>query len=137
MEGEDKNSGKDRIRNVGQTRESGNTVIKLTEYKEETIGRGTLLRCKGQYPYEEVVDFLVCESRLVCESDAYVLIVASGHKAGLPFCCLPKESIPVIPGQRYGCLTKWLIENWTKWGYGDCSVEDVWIVENSIPNYPC
>jgi hypothetical protein len=62
------------------------------------------------------------------DNDGYVLIVISGYKAGLKFSQLPKDSIP--EGYRYGLKTKWLIENWSKWGYFDCSIEDVIILEN-------
>jgi len=105
--------------------------MKLLEYIEETIERGMLIRCKGKYPYEEVVDFLVCESQ---NENGYQLIVATGYKAGLTFSNLPKESIP--QGQRFGLSTSWLINNWTKWGYFDCPLENVWIMENPVPKYP-
>ena len=105
--------------------------MKLIDYPEEVIERGILIRCKGKYPYEEVVDFLLCESK---SKNCLQLVVATGYKAGLTFCYLPEESIPKDRG--FGCLTKWLIENWEKWGYFDCPLENVWLIENSVPNYP-
>ena len=32
---------------------------KLTNFKESIIWRGAILKCKGKYPYEDVVYFLV------------------------------------------------------------------------------
>ena len=81
-------------------------MIKLTDYSEEIIERGTHIRCKAKYPYEDVVDFMLCESP---HTESYLLMVVSGYKAGLTFCILPKESIP--EGTRMGCSTKWLVEN--------------------------
>lgn len=51
--------------------------------------RGTILRCKGNYPYEDYVDFMVIE-----QQERYSLLVISGYKAGLTFVQLPLESIP-------------------------------------------
>ena len=103
-------------------------AVLLIEYTKDIIERGTLVRCKGQYPYEDVVDFLVCESQ---HENCYQLVVASGYKAGLTFCYLPEESVP--EGMRFGCSTKWLIQNWTKWGYADCPLESVRLIENPAP----
>ncbi|CAA0149396.1 Imm45 family immunity protein [Tenacibaculum maritimum] len=105
--------------------------MKLLEYKEETINRGYILRCKGVHPYEEIVDFLICESTNI-DIESYMLIVSSGYKAGLKYSQLPKESIP--NGVRMGLSTNWLIENWSKWGYFDCKIEDVYLLENTVPS---
>lgn len=103
--------------------------IRLIDYPKD-IERGIIIRCKSRYPYEDVVDFLVCES--YDSSVGYTLMVISGYKAGLKLVILPQESAPtsnpgfVISGQ-------WLKNNWYKWGYTDCPVEDVWIVKNKQP----
>ena len=98
---------------------------KLINYHED-IERGMIVRCRGKYPYEDVVDFLICES--YDSSVGYTLMVATGYKAGLRFVVLPKESIS-SGNSGYAISTKWLIENWSKWGYADCPIEDVWIVK--------
>ena len=36
-------------------------IYKLVDYKNN-LERGLVLRCKGKYPYEEVVDFIITES---------------------------------------------------------------------------
>jgi hypothetical protein len=105
--------------------------MKLIEYSEEIINRGNILRCKGNIPYEEIVDFLICES-FDLNVNSYMLIVSSGYKAGLKYCQFPNESIP--EGYRMGLNTKWLIDNWSKWGYFDCPVEKVQIFESPVPS---
>jgi hypothetical protein len=107
-------------------------INKLSLYSEQQIQRGSILRCKGSYPYEEVVDFLVCES-FDLDKNGYRLVVSSGYKAGLTLCILPDESIP--DGLSSGLKTDWLISNWNKYCY-ECSIDDVWIIENFIPEYP-
>lgn len=103
--------------------------VKLAAYPKD-IERGMIVRCKGTYPYEAAIDFLVCES--YDTAVGYTLMVASGYKAGLRFVILPKESRPTT-NSGYAISTEWLIANWTKWGYMDCPVEDVWVVEKSTP----
>ena len=93
---------------------------KLIDYTETSIPRGTIFKCKGVYPYEEVVYFLLCEL-----GDSYGLMVISGYKAGLVYVRFPKESIP--DGYRLGLGSDWLKTNWNKWGYIDCDIEDVYI----------
>ena len=68
---------------------------KLIDYTETSIPRGTIFKCKGIYPYEEVVYFLLCEL-----GDSYGLMVISGYKAGLTYVLFPKESIP--EGYKFG-----------------------------------
>ena len=102
---------------------------KLISYPKD-IERGMMIRCKGQYPYEDIVDFLICES--YDSNVGYTLMVASGYKAGLRFVVLPKESIPST-NSGYAISTKWLKEYWNEWGYATCRVEDVWIVANKPP----
>ncbi len=99
---------------------SADNMDKLTNFKENIIWRGAILKCKGKYPYEDVVYFLVCEIQ-----ETYALVIISGHKAGLIYTYFPKESIP--DGYRLGLGSDWLKTNWNKWGYIDCDIEDVYI----------
>jgi hypothetical protein len=57
--------------------------------------------------------------------------VCSGYKAGLRYCVFPEKSVP----EEYasGLKTKWLVDNWGQWGYIDCPVDEVRIVENIEP----
>ena len=68
-------------------------MVKLIDFKENNICRGMVLRCKGKYPYEAIVDFLVCETP---DSGAktFQLIVISGFKAGAKYYQFPEESLP-------------------------------------------
>lgn len=106
--------------------------IKLIEYQDD-IERGQIIRCKGNYPYEGVVDFMVCESY---ETDCgYSLFVLTGSKAGIRLVVLPEESIPV-ENLGYAIDTAWLKQNWNNWIYPDCRLGDVWIIKPVIPELP-
>jgi hypothetical protein len=110
-------------------------IKRLCSYSGPSIQRGTILRCPGSYPYEEVVDFLVCEPIPVYDTDrgkGARLMVASGYKAGLTLVVLPGES---KPDEFHGLKTEWLKANWNKWVY-ECPMEDVWVVENFVPEMP-
>jgi hypothetical protein len=104
--------------------------VKLIDYSNN-LARGSILRCKGIWPYEELVDFMVIETpdehRMI-----YALLVSSGYKAGIIYTKLPIESIPKEK-IGYAVDVKWLIENWTKWGYFSCPLEDVYVLENLPP----
>ena len=93
------------------------------------IKRGDIIRCKGCYPYEEIVDFMVSETP---GERSYCLMVSSGYKAGLVFVILPRVSVPTDnPG--YAISKKWMIKNWEQWGYSECSLDDVYLISNSAP----
>jgi hypothetical protein len=118
--------------NSAECKSDETKIAKLSLYSKQTIDRGSILRCKGNYPYEEVVDFLICEP-FTLEQNGARLVVASGYKAGLTICILPIESMP--DGVRFGLKADWLKNNWNKWCY-ECSTDDVWIVENFVPKLP-
>jgi len=105
-------------------------TVKLTEYSEN-IQRGAILRCIGKYPYEDFVDFMLIE--YPCgENRQYALLVNSGYKAGLIFVVLPEEA-----NANTGINIDWLKENWQKWGYTECSLEETYLVfrENLLSVY--
>ena len=92
-------------------------IVRLNEYGKD-LSRGKVLRCKGSYPYEESVDFMIVE--LPDEKENYALMVISGYKAGLVYSRLPGESIPA-GNDGYALGLDWLKSNWSKWGYFGCS----------------
>ncbi|WP_053486182.1 Imm45 family immunity protein [Lysinibacillus sp. FJAT-14745] len=102
--------------------------IKLIDLNKN-IERGAILRCKGKYPYEDYVDFMVIE-----QQKQYSLLVASGYKAGLTFVHLPQESIPK-DNEGYAIDIEWLKLNWNKWGYIDCPIDEVHIIYKDPPNH--
>ena len=91
------------------------------------VPAGALLRCKGQYPYESIVDFLVFDAIALADA-GFGLLVASGYKAGLVRQILPLESRG--PELAHGLQTRWLVENWAVWGYPECPVDQVMIRES-------
>ena len=102
-------------------------LVRLLDAENVGFGRGWIFRCnKAEYPYEDKVEFMIREER---ESPSgFALIVISGHKAGLTLLHIPLEARLV--GQ--GIAKSWLIENWTKWIYPECPIEDVLVFRNII-----
>ncbi|MFW5393695.1 Imm45 family immunity protein [Yersinia sp. 2544 StPb PI] len=98
--------------------------MKLIESREKYISRGTVFRLPAVWPYEELVDFMVFETQ--DDERPYGLIVSSGYKAGLFLVKLPMES---VSDEGNGLSTEWIINNWAKWIYPECNVEDVHIIE--------
>ena len=79
----------------------------------------------------------ILEIILVCETPdsgakTFQLIVISGFKAGAKYYQFPEESLPK-DRSRYGLSTHWLRDNWYKYGYIDCPLEDVYIYESQVP----
>lgn len=101
--------------------------MKLVNYKNKSIKRGTVLRLPAVWPYEEWVDFMVFETQ--DDERPYGLIVSSGYKAGLFLIKLPTES---ISDEGHGLSTEWLINNWAEWIYPECNVEDVHILDEYV-----
>jgi len=108
-------------------------TIKLVDLQND-LERGSILRCKGLYPYENYVDFLVAE-HFENNKRQYALVVISGYKAGSTYVVLPEESVP-MENQGYAIDLEWLKLNWHKWGYFDCPLDEVYSVYRAIPaNY--
>jgi hypothetical protein len=100
---------------------------KLINHEGDLV-RGSILRCKGKSPYEALVDFMVVELPQD-KKRAYALLVASGYKAGLIYATLPEESIP-MKNEGYAISVNWLKANWDKWGYFDCPLQEVYLLDN-------
>lgn len=101
--------------------------VKLINYSKSALVHGTVLRLPGQWPYEELVDFMVFD--MPDDERPSGLIVSTGHKAGLILVLLPKDS--GLKEVR-GLSTEWVIANWEKWIYPECDVNDVYIIEKYI-----
>ena len=100
--------------------------IKLVDYGKD-LCRGSILRCKATLPYEDLVDFMLIEA-FGEDEKMYALLVSTGYKSGLIFCKLPVESIPT-GNTGYAVSLQWLIDNWATWGYSDCPLDEVYIIE--------
>ncbi|WP_349816621.1 Imm45 family immunity protein [Acidovorax sp. SUPP3334] len=105
-------------------------AIKLIDYTGN-LSRGMILRCRGKVPYEKIVDFMIVESGRAT-SPSYSLMVSSGYKAGLVYSVLPDESIP-SEDDGYAVNLSWLKMNWGKWGYFECPLNEVYVLENQPP----
>lgn len=98
--------------------------MKLIDYKNKSIKRGTVFRLPAVWPYEEWVDFMVIDL-----FETHGLVVSSGHKAGLILISLPIESTST---EGRALSTEWVITNWAKWIYPDCHVENVHILDEYV-----
>ena len=67
---------------------------RLTDFEDEGIHRGALLRMPGGWPYESFVDFMVIDL-----FQDMALLVASGYKAGLIRQILPKVAVMSHTGE--------------------------------------
>lgn len=83
----------------------------LTESKEN-FTRGTVFRTAANWPYEDIVDFMLIEDNRSASN--YSLIVSSGYKAGSVILDLPAEA---IEGSELGINAEWMKTNWQKWIY--------------------
>lgn len=101
--------------------------MRLIDYKKTAIARGAIFRLPAIYPYEKWVDFMLFETQ--DDERPYGLIVSSGFKAGLFLVKLPIES---ISDEGHGLSKEWVINNWAKWIYPECNVEDVHILDGYV-----
>lgn len=92
---------------------------------DDAIFHGAVIRCKGRWPYEDIVDFLVVNNH--DRERGMSLVVSSGYKAGLPLVVLPKESETGHDNRADYISVDWLKNNWTEWVYPDCDVMDVYV----------
>jgi hypothetical protein len=104
---------------------------KLIDYPNNELSRGVVLRFPALWPYEDFVDALLVS--LPDVNTEHTLVIATGHKAGLVLIHLPKES---ESRQSRSLSKQWLIDNWSKWVYPECRVEDVYIFEHYAPPLP-
>lgn len=98
--------------------------MRLVDYMYESIKRGTVFRLPAVWPYESWVDFMVIDL-----FDTHGLVVSTGHKAGLMLIALPAES---SSNEGRALSTAWVINNWAKWIYPECNVENVHIIEQYV-----
>jgi hypothetical protein len=97
--------------------------------RKDNLFLGNILRCSGKLPFEKTVDFMVSE--YLCNGEQhYGLMTISGYKAGRFYVIFPKDST-----SEKACAINydWLVENWDKWGYFDCPLEDVYFIEGLTP----
>ena len=102
--------------------------MRLIDCKRKELWRGTIFRFNGKYPFENIVDFMLVDIPYV--ESSFALICISGYYAGACECCLPKEA---KNAGTHSISTDWLIKNWNKWVYSECSVNDVLVLEAQVP----
>lgn len=95
--------------------------VKLVNYSKKSIRRGRILRLPAVWPYERIVDFMVIDL-----AHTHGLVVSSGFKAGSMLVKLPLESASI---EGHAVSTEWIINNWAKWIYPECDVNDVYLID--------
>ncbi|MBL4623527.1 MAG: hypothetical protein JKY42_00025 [Flavobacteriales bacterium] len=96
----------------------------LLEWEAEKFYRGVVFRFKAKYPFEEVVDFMAIE-----DIDAPLRlksVCSTGFHAGQTELAFPEEA----KHSDGGVSVLWLKENWEKWVYPECGIEEVKFIEN-------
>jgi Immunity protein 45 len=83
--------------------------IRLTELSDMPLSHGALFRSPAKWPYEEAIEFMLCDSH--DSESSHFFVVSSGYKAGLILCYLPRESV-TITGTAVS--SAWLSKNWRK-----------------------
>ena len=98
-------------------------IIKLVDFDDGVIYRGSVFRVRGKYPYEEFVDFMLVETYNI--DRPYGLLVYSGYKAGLTLVHLTKQSA----SNEGGVDKQWIVDNWAEWVYPECDIHDVYYID--------
>ncbi len=102
--------------------------VVLPNYPHHVVQRGHNRQVvfAAEEDYQRYVSDLK-ELKDAFEKFGHSLVVASGNKSGLMLIQLPIESR--APG--HGISIRWLIDNWSKWVYPECDVNDVFLYERS------
>lgn len=94
--------------------------MNLTETEIDAITAGSVFRLHAQWPYEDVVDFMLIY--LPSDVSSHAIIVSTGMKAGRVLVKLPLQAD--YAGGR--AISKdWLVREWAKWIYPECPIENV------------
>ena len=87
-----------------------------------SLWRGTVFRFPASYPFEPVVDFMLVRHRMSPDKGLTVICV-SGYNAGEIEVALPLDS--VADGNPNAVSVGWMQDNWQKWLYPGCEVQNV------------
>ncbi|WP_025842207.1 Imm45 family immunity protein [Asaia platycodi] len=104
------------------------SFVKLIELENKYLTRGSVFRLPAKYPYESIVDFMVCEN--LASVSRFSLMVTTGYKAGIIFQNFPLESLY----DNCSISVGWIVENWDEWIYPECTVENVFVSDGYVPN---
>ncbi len=109
-------------------------AVKLDDLNNEIIRYGSVFRFPGGWPYEHTVDLLL--TYFPGHERESVLVVATGHKAGLIAVMLPEES-GCDGAKGSGVLKNWALKNWNHWVWPNCHVNDVYVINRyDVPARP-
>lgn len=99
---------------------------RLVDLADDCVWRGAVFRCRGQDPYEDVVDFLLVADP--ASPSGFTLVVATGYKAGHRRLVLPQEALATTPS-AHAISAQWLRANWRRQVY-ELGPDDVFVLAN-------
>ena len=97
--------------------------LPLLDCKEKQFPRSIVFRFPAEYPFEDIVDFMLIE-----DFDAPIklkLICSTGYHAGQTELIFPEEAAH----PSGGLSVEWVVSNWKKWIYPNCDIQDVVYIE--------
>ena len=99
--------------------------MKITEYNNDILHRGTVLRIPSKFPVEEIVDFMIVDYPASSVTN-FAIYCISGYYIGSLQCVFPKDA---LSADERGISVKWFIENMDKLMFVDCDISEVEVVE--------
>lgn len=103
--------------------------MRLVDYKEEELYRGTTFRFHATYSFEEIVEFMLIN--YPNSESGYAIICISGYCAGHVERVLPKEA---LCKNGVNVSTRWLVNNWNKEITPNTIVEEIYLIEKTTPS---
>lgn len=101
--------------------------LQLSLNKELRLSRGSLLRFRASYPFEDEVIMMICEAPDTRSSLG--LMTISGYKAGINcyvvFPDMARRDDATISAH-------WLCENWCQWVWPEGSLDEVWVLPEGL-----
>lgn len=108
------------------------TLTRLIDSADENIWAGTVFRFPAQFPFEDVVDFMLIFD--THSESGFSLVCSSGSEAGNLEYRFPKSAC--AEGNVRAISKTWLIENWLNHVYADTHVKDIYIlVHYPVPEF--
>lgn len=99
----------------------------LTHYPNENLERGLFLKFSAPTLPEKKIITMICEE-MNTSGLGKALITVSGYKAGISYFVV----FPINELDNGNLKKKWLIDNWQKWVYADCTAEEVYVSNNFL-----
>ena len=101
--------------------------LQLSKQNHLNLSRGSLIRFKASYPFEDEVIMMICEAP-DCHSNLGLMTI-TGYKAGINCYVIFPES---ARDDDATISSQWLLQNWRKWVWPDGNPDDVWVLPDGL-----